>query len=119
MMDAVTLKLVGEFIAFLVAFIGGLGYLNKTLKSWLTKLITDQQESINGRIDCVGKQLTKLTLATCKNFLVRCLADLERGEDLSETEKARFHEQLSIYTELGGNSYIINRYEQLHKEGKI
>lgn len=110
-MEHITLEFVGEFVAFLVALIGGLGYLSTTLKKWLTNLM-------KGEFDNLNKRLDQVDMEACKNFLVRVLADIEKGS-VNETEKERFYEQYEHYLNMGGNTYIKHKVEILQKEGKI
>lgn len=110
-MENISLELVGEFIGFLVAFIGGLGYLNKTLRSWLTKLIKEEIGGINDHLEQVD-------LNACKNFLVRIIPDIENGE-IDEIQKQRFYEQYEHYLAMGGNTYIKSKVESLQKNGLI
>lgn len=110
-MENITLEFVGEFVAFLVALVGGLGYLNRTLKGWLSKLIKEEFDSVNQRLD-------RVDMEACKNFLVRVIPDIEDGT-IDETEKQRFYEQYEHYLEMGGNTYIKHKVEVLQKEGKI
>ena len=42
------------------------------------------------KVSDVVIKVEKLDLETCKNFLVRCLADFEKGVVLSAVEKQRF-----------------------------
>ena len=111
-MENITLEFVGEFIAFLVALVGGLGYLNRTLKKWIGAMM-------NEKFDRVDKRLDRVDMESCKNFLVRCLSDIERGEPMAETEAERFWEQYEHYSQSGGNSYIKQKIEKLQKEGKL
>ena len=68
----------------------------------------------------IKKEIRLLDKATCKNFLVRCLADFEKGNRLSDVEVERFWEQYHHYTEeLKENTYIKEWTERLKKEGKI
>lgn len=110
-MENITLEFVGEFVAFLVALVGGLGYLNRTLKGWLSKLIKEEFDSVNNRLD-------RVEMEACKNFLVRVIPDIEDGT-IDETEKQRFYEQYERYLEMGGNTYIKHKVEVLQKEEKI
>ena len=119
MMDHITLELIGEFIAFLVALVGGLGYLNKTLRNWLSKLVLEQQDTINEKLDDMADQLTRVDIESTKNFLVQYIADVEQGDKVSETEIQRFWEQYEHYTSVGGNTYIKERVDKLKKEGKL
>jgi len=110
-MDNISIDLVGQFLGFLVAFVGGLGYLNKTLRSWLTKLI---REEISG----IKDHLQEVDLNACKNFLVKMIPDIESGE-IDEVQKQRFYEQYEHYLSMGGNTYIKNKVENLQKKGLI
>lgn len=66
------------------------------------------------------KDIRAIDKATCKNFLVRCLADFEKGNKLSDVEVERFWEQYHHYTqELKENTYIKEWTERLKREGKI
>lgn len=68
----------------------------------------------------IRKDIRLLDEATCKNFLVRCLADSEKGNKLSDVEVERFWEQYDHYiNELHENTYIKEWTESLKKEGKI
>lgn len=68
----------------------------------------------------IRKDIRLLDKATCKNFLVRCLADFEKGNRLSDVEVERFWEQYDHYiNELHENTYIKEWTESLKKEGKI
>lgn len=110
-MENITLEFVGEFVAFLVTLVGGLGYLNRTLKGWLSKLIKEEFDGINQRLD-------RVDMEACKNFLVRVIPDIEDGT-IDETGKQRFYEQYEHYLEMGGNTYIKHKVEVLQKEEKI
>lgn len=68
----------------------------------------------------IRKDIRLLDKATCKNFLVRCLADFEKGNKLSDVEVERFWEQYDHYiNELHENTYIKEWTESLKKEGKL
>jgi hypothetical protein len=106
-------------VAFLAGLIGGVGYLIKNLKMWIGKAFAEQLQPINEDLDKIMGKLTNVDLESCKNFLVRFIADVERGERISETEQERFWEQYEHYLNSGGNSYIKQRVEKLKNEGKI
>ena len=118
-MESITLEFIGELVAFLVALFGGLGYLYKTLKTWLTKLISDQQKETNEKLDGINARLDIIDRETTKNFLVRFLSEVERGERIDEIEKERFQEQYDHYIDIKGNSYIKNKYNELHEKGLL
>lgn len=75
----------------------------------ILKLLKDIEERVN-----------EVDKSMCKNFLVRCLADFEKGNPLSDVERERFWEQYQHYTQdLKGNTYIMEWTERLKKDGKI
>ena len=67
-----------------------------------------QKEDINHRLD-------KLDINQCRNYLVNLLSDMEAGEKVSELRLKRAYEVYDHYCELGGNSYIHDKWEKLMK----
>lgn len=67
----------------------------------------------------INKRMDKVALESCKNYLVRCLSDLEKGEELSEAAKIRYGEQYDYYINHGENSYIKSGTEKYRAEGKL
>lgn len=99
--------LVVGLVAGLVGLIKGVEYLLTKLKSGFTKLLTP-----------ITEELKTLQKSVCTNYLVRYLADVERGEALDDVEQQRFWETYENYIQLGGNSYIqekVNRLKKIHK----
>ena len=111
-MENLTLGQLAADLGIIVAILGGFGLLYTKLKGALEKIITEQLKPISD-------QLNKVDTETTKNFLVRCIADIERGDEMSETEKERFYEQYEHYVSLGGNTYIKAKVEKLIAEGKL
>ena len=106
-MENITLGQIGAFLTFLVGFIGAIKYLSNVIKTQLDKALKPINESIK-----------ELDISSCKNFLVRFLADVEQGNELDEVEKERVYEIYDHYTnDLKQNSYIHKRWEEL-MEGK-
>ena len=118
-MGDLTLANVAEGIGILVAIVGGCGVLYSKMKKWLTELFAEQMKLIETEMKRLESKIEISDMQSCKNFLVRCLADVERGEPMSETEKERFYEQYEHYRKNDGNSYIQQKVEKLQKEGKI
>lgn len=73
------------------------------------KKIDEQKEEINHRLD-------KLDINQCRNFLVNFLSDIEKGEEVNEIRVKRAYEVYDHYCELGGNSYIHDKWEKLMKK---
>lgn len=131
-MGDVTVSTLVEGLILLASIITSCGVIYSKIKKWLgllldehlEKIETNQKnnmEKIEGEMADLKKQIKISDMESCKNFLVRCLADVERGQIMSETEKQRFYEQYEHYTspENKGNSYIMHKTEELQKAGKL
>lgn len=100
-------------IAFIVGLVEGVKKLKKIIREFFKDLLDDQFEALNERLDAIDTQ-------TCKNFLVRYLSDIERGQLIHESEKQRFWEEYDHYTDdLHQNSYIKEWVAKLKEEGKL
>ena len=118
-MENITLGQISIAITFMVGFLGGVGFLYKSIKGFLEKLILEQFEPFNTNIDDLKKNVERVDMESCKNYLVRCLGDFEHGNKLSDVEQERFWEEYEHYLMIGGNSYIKHRVEKLQQEKKL
>lgn len=109
-MENLTLGQIAIGISFLVGLISGVGYLSSISRKWLKDAMKEQLDVIAHRLDQVDMESTK-------NYLVTYLSDIERGKALDEIEKERFYEQYQHYCNLGGNSYIKNKVDQMRGKG--
>lgn len=136
-----TTQLVVNLFTIIGMMVAGFGFLYSKMKGFIEKTIEKMLEPVtasiadlgsridkvdsgmNERLDHVdneiNRRLNKVDMQACKNFLVRCLSDLERGDDLGEVEKARFKEQYDYYIDHDGNSYIKDKVEKYKAEGKL
>lgn len=120
MIQNLTLEEISIVVVFIVGLIGGIKYLKKELKDALSEMLEDQFEEVNKKLDALQSSLKTVDVQTCKNFLVRYLADVERGAHMYNDEQKRFWEEYDHYTnELKENSYIKEWVEQLKREGKL
>lgn len=118
-MENLTLGEISFAIAFLVGFLGGVSFLYKSMKGFLEKIITEQISPFKTSIDDLKKNVERVDLESCKNYLVRCLGDFEHGNKLSDVEQERFWEEYEHYLKAGGNSYVKHRVEKLQQEKKL
>lgn len=118
-MANITLGQIAAGIALIAGIVGGCKVLNDRMKEALTKLIGDLLKPITDSINQINLRLDSVETEACKNFLVQCISDCERGQELSETEKERFLEQYDFYIKSGHNTYIKNKVEKLRAEGKL
>ena len=119
-MQQITLGQVGSAILWLAGIAGGSLVLYRYLRDTIKRMLREEFRIINEKIDAVDVKVSRVDKETCKNFLVRCLADFEKGTSLSDVEAQRFWEQYGHYVkDLDGNTYIREWTERLKKEGKI
>ena len=85
----------------------------------MQKIVSDLLKPITESINQINDRLDKVDMEATKNFLVRCLSDVEKGERMTEVEAERFWEQYEHYIAAGGNTYIKNKVVKLQEEGKI
>ena len=72
--------------------------------------------NINKIFNPIYKKINELEKNQCKNFLVRFLADVERGQKMDDIEVKRAHDVYDHYTnDLKQNSYIHDKWEKLMK----
>ena len=107
-MEQITLGDLATWAAFIVALGGSVAAIIRGVGKAVEKLL-----------EPIKKQIRDVDLENCKNYLVTFLAAVERGQEHDEIELERFHEQLSHYQAIGGNSYIRAKVDKLQKEGKL
>ena len=118
---------IGATVAGLVAFIKGVEYLLQKSGKLFGKIVDNSLEPVNKKIDALVDEVRKVEnqaynadLNSCKNFLVRFLADIEQGQPVDEVERMRFWETYHRYTvDLGQNSYVKEKVANLKAQGKL
>lgn len=118
-MGDITIGQLAAAVAFFVALITGVGYLLKQIKAAIKSSLRDEFDPLNKKIDALDKKIDGVDMESCKNFLVQCISDVEKGVSFSEVEKERFLEQYEHYQKIGGNSYIKRKVDQLEQGGKL
>lgn len=118
-MDGITIGQIAVAVALLAGLISGGGIIGKAISKGLKKTIRAELEPLETKVDKLGKQIASVDMQATKNFLVGRLSDIEAGQVLSETALQRFWEELEHYRQLGGNSYIQRKVEQLEHDGRL
>lgn len=119
-MENITIGQIAAAVGIIVALIIGFKTINDNVKGSLEKVFKEFMQPFSDKLDSIEKSVASIDKATCKNFLVRCLADFEKGNYMSEIEVERFWEQYKHYTkELHENSFITEWTDRLKKEGKL
>jgi len=106
-MENITLGQISDIVIFLVTLIGGIGALYKLLMTG----IKNQLQPINEELHNEKMNRLKSDLTT-----LMCLA--ENGV-ISYEQKLLAHEEYDEYVKNKGNSWVHDKFETLHKEGKI
>ena len=106
-MDNITLGQISNLMLWVI----GIGTATLTIVKAVKSTIAKSFEPIDKKIDNVDLNATK-------NFLVRCIADIDKN-GIDPVTKMRFYEQFEHYQKMGGNSYIKDEVERLKKEGKL
>ena len=118
-MGDITLSQIATWLTLVVGFITSATFIVNKVKTVIQKAL----EPTNDKIDKVELELSQriddVSMQTNKNFLVRCMADLDNDKKLDPITKERFYEEYENYIKLGGNSYIEREVQRLQKEGKI
>ena len=122
--ENLTLEQISIAVIFLGGLIAGIKYLKKELedglKDFLEKLLNKQFEDVNDKLGEMQASIRTLDVQATKNFLVRYLADIERGNVIYDSEKQRFWEEYDHYTDdLKENSFIKEWTGRLKEEGKL
>ena len=106
-MENITLGQIKDIVVFIVALVGGL----ITLYTMLMKGIKKQLEPINNELKSEKMSRLKSDLTT-----LMCLT--ENGV-ISKEQIMLAHEEFDDYISNKGNSFVKEKFESLHKEGKI
>ena len=118
-MENITLGQIAAGLALIVGLIASVVYLKTKIEEALEKLLNEKFKALNSRIDTIEGKIDKVDTETCKNFLVRFLADVENGSVILPQESQRFWEEYQHYVENNGNSYIKEWVEKLKKKGLL
>ena len=118
-MENLTLGQIGLAVAFMAALIGGVSTLLKQIRGWIAAEFTANIAPLKREVEGLGKRLDEVDMHGTKNFLVKCITDVERGQTMGEIETERFWEEYEHYRKGGGNSYIAQKVEKLKAEGKL
>lgn len=118
-MENITLGQIAAGLALIVGLIASVVYLKTKIEEALEKLLTEKFKALNSRIDTIEGKIDKVDMETCKNFLVRFLADVENGSIILPQESQRFWEEYEHYINNKGNSYIKEWVEKLKKKGLL
>ena len=89
-----------------------------TIPTIINSVVTLVSNKRLAKKEDLEKEINKVQLDNCKNYLVQQISASDRRE-LSQAEKERYWENYDNYIKLGGNSYIHSETDRLKKEGKI
>lgn len=106
-MEEITLGQIKDVVIFLTTLLGGIGVLYGMLMKGIKK-----------QLDPINDELKQEKMSRLKSDLTT-LMYLAETNAISNEQKILAHEEYDVYVENKGNSYIHDKFESLHKEGKI
>ena len=119
-MDKITIGEVAAAVALLIALIGGGIKIKQWIQEGIRATLKDELGALKKDIESLQTELRKEDKEKTKNYLVACIADIERGQEWTAVQRQRFYEQYDHYTnDLEGNTYIKTAVEQYEREHKI
>ena len=102
-MELITVGQIAAGVALIVGLVKGTEYLCQRISAAATKWLQNGLEPTNKKIDELKANIVEVDASTCKNFLVRVMADTY----------AHYCDDLHL------NTYIHDKYEKLKKAGKL
>ena len=109
-----------NWVILIASFLGAVGAIIATVNKVVTKAVEKAQKPIYDLIkethESTDSKIKEIDMSQCKNYLVGFLKEVENGEIIDEVEKERAYEVFDHYSEIGGNSYIHDKWERLMKK---
>lgn len=93
-------------------------YISKSTNKKINK-IEEIKVEFESELNKLKKELNKLKKEQDKTYLTDFLADIESGQTKTQLQIKRAYEIYEEYTELHGNSYVHDKWEELVKEGVL
>lgn len=118
-MGEITISQISITVSMVVGIVTGVGILHAQLKKWMSGLFKDEMENIEQKLDDLDAKISRVDEESCKNYLTGEITRIEDGYNLGDVEAERFWEQYEHYVEIGGNSYIKRKVEQLKEAGQL
>ena len=112
-MENITIGQLAAAVAFIVALITGIKYLNKTIKEWINSAVNDRFKNIEKKIEEQDKNIEKLDIDECKNYIILFITKINNGDTIEDMELQRFYDLYKHYLDKGGNSFIKTKVEEL------
>lgn len=116
-MEAWTLGAVAVGLAFITTLVATVKKIIKDMTDAISGVVKQEIKPLEAKIDVLTSKLDEVDINSSKNFLVARFGEIERGEVLDEITRQRVYEEYEHYIELGGNSYIHSRFDELKRKG--
>ncbi len=118
-MENISLGQILAIISFLSVFIGAITALITFSKTFISKILKPINQKIDHLEEVSSKNRNNIELELIKMILINFINDIEQGIQKSPIQKKNAYELFDRYHELGGNSYVHDRWEKLIQEGKL
>lgn len=115
-----TLSDIQASLVVIVGIVTSIYFLRDKIKSQLLKVIQEAIQPLTDKVDELQTDIKRVDVQQTKNYLVRMLSDIERGQHFSGIEMKRFNDVYDYYTQtLHKNTYIKHKYDELHERGLV
>ncbi len=118
-MENISLGQIVTILSFLSVLIGVITSVITFFKLFITKLLKPINQKIDELQELSSQSRNNIERELIKMILVNFMNDVEQGTNKSQIQKQNAFELYDRYQELGGNSYIHDKWEKLIKENKI
>lgn len=109
---------IGSLATFLNSILIIIGFVSKAKKpvdKAVDKRFQEALKPITSKLDVIEERIDKLDIHQCRSYLVDYLSDKEAGIEKNDIQTKRAYEIYDHYCELGGNSYIHDKWEKIMK----
>lgn len=90
-----------------------------SIASIITVVINKSTSKKVETIEEIKKDINKVRYENDKTFLTNFLSEVENEEKKSPIQIKRAYEVYEEYTELNGNSYVHDKWDELIRKGKL
>lgn len=114
-----TIGQAATYLSVAAGIIGSVTILYNAVRKLLTGMLQEQTKDISKQIGGLSDRVDGMRMDQCKNFIISCVADVERGAELTEMQMQRFSECYDYYIAHKGNGYIRGKVTKLQESGKL
>lgn len=101
-MQAITLGEVSGVLVFIAGILSAGGIIVGFMSKRFGKLMRENLEPTERKIEDVAKRIESVDMANCKNYLVSTISDVQNGTTLDSVARERFYENYDTISKWAG-----------------